>query len=105
MTNHFQVQTDSLQKLASQIREDIDFINHHQVDYPFLAQTVDEDLSWLRKITTQTDIINRQELGEFYDIFIYQLRFLLDSRPSLETLDRLEDLLDETYKQLHPHTS
>ena len=105
MTNQFQAKQDSLQALADQIRKDIEFINHHKVDYPFLAQTVDEDLSWLQKITAETNLIDRQELGEFYDIFIYQLRFLFDSRPSLETLERLDDLLDETFKQLHPYAS
>lgn len=100
MTNHFQ-KGDPLQNLAARIRQDIEFVSHHHVDYLLLSQTINEDLSWLRRLTVETNIIDRDQLGEFYDIFIYQLRFLLDSRPTLQTLERLEDLLDETFKQLH----
>ncbi|KRM89140.1 hypothetical protein [Liquorilactobacillus vini] len=99
MLKNENLQSNTLQKLAERIREDIKFIRSHHVDYGFLNETVNEDLRWLGQIVNDTDLIDRKELGEFYDIFIYQLQYLIDSRPTIHTLERLDDLLDETFKQ------
>ncbi|WP_281164557.1 hypothetical protein [Liquorilactobacillus sicerae] len=99
MLNNNNLQQDTLQKLAERIREDIKFIRSHHVDYGFLNETVNEDLRWLSQIVNDTDLIDHKELGEFYDIFIFQLQYLIDSRPTVHTLERLDDLLDETFKQ------
>lgn len=99
MANENNQKPVTLLKLAERIQKDIDFIHNHHVDYFFLTETVNDDLKWLQQIVNETDLIDRNELGEFYDIFLFQLQYLFESRPTVHTLERLDDLLDETFKQ------